>query len=82
MVKTSKIFFCRTKIPMMLKLGMQHLELELYKMYINDYRGLTLTYFMARSTLVAYVFEWGKLLQKPFNGKMTKFTKNYVLKTF
>ena len=81
MVKTSKIFF-RTKSPMMLKLGMQHLGLELYKMYMNDYPGLTLTYFMARSTLVAYVFELGKLLQKPFNGKnlqqMTKLTKNYV----
>ena len=28
-----------------------------YKVYINDDPGLTLTYFIARSNLVAYVFE-------------------------
>ena len=46
---------------MILKLGMQHQGLELYKVYINDDPRLTLTYFMARSNLVAYMFEWGKL---------------------
>ena len=39
---------------MILKLGMYHLGLKLYKVYINDDPGLTLTYF---------TFEWGKLLQ-------------------
>ena len=35
--------------PMILKLGMQHPGLEVYKVYINDDTGLTLTYFTARS---------------------------------
>ena len=48
---------------MILKLDMQHWTLELYKVCINSDPGLTLTYFMARSNLVAYVFEWEKLLQ-------------------
>ena len=30
---------------MILKLGMQHQGLKLYKVYINDDPGLTLTYF-------------------------------------
>ena len=34
---------------MMLKLGMKHQRLKLYKVYINDDPGLTLTYFTARS---------------------------------
>ena len=48
---------------MILKLGMQHWGIKLHKVYINDDPWLTLTYFTARSNLVAYVFEWGKLLQ-------------------
>ena len=48
---------------MVLKLGMQHRALELYKVCINGDPGLTLTYLMARSNLVACVFEWEKLLQ-------------------
>ena len=32
-------------------------------MYRNDDPGFTLTYFTARSHWVAYMFEWGKLLQ-------------------
>ena len=59
---------------MILKLGMLHLGLELYKAYINDDPGLTLTYFMARSNWVAYTFEWGKLT-KSFNGEKLA-TKN------
>ena len=43
---------------MILKLGLQHQGLKLYKVYINDDPGLT--YFMARSNLIAYAFEWGK----------------------
>ena len=34
-----------------LKLGMQYWGLKLYKVYINDDPGLTLTYFTARSNL-------------------------------
>ena len=48
---------------MILNLGMQHLGLKLYKVYVNDDPGMTLTYFTARSNLVAYAFEWGKLSQ-------------------
>ena len=44
---------------MILKLGMQHRELEVAKVFINDDPGLTLTYFTARSNLAAYVFDWG-----------------------
>ena len=48
---------------MILKLGMYHWVLKLYKIYINDDPGLTLTYFTARSNKVTCMFEWGKLLQ-------------------
>ena len=48
---------------MILKLGMQHGGLEVYKVYINDDLGMTMTYFTSRSNLAAYVFEWEKLLQ-------------------
>ena len=36
-----------------------------YNVYINHDPVMTLTNFMARSTWVAYVFEWGKLLKCP-----------------
>ena len=58
---------------MILKLGMQHQRLKLYKVYINDDPQLTFTYFMARSNLIAYTFDgencnnvikWGKLAAK------------------
>ena len=35
---------------MILKLGVKHLGIELYKVYINRDPGMTLTYFTARST--------------------------------
>ena len=54
---------------MILKLGMQHQRLKLYKVYINDDCGLTLTYFMARSNWVAYTLELGKQLQSYLMGK-------------
>ena len=44
--------------PMILKLGMQHLGLKLYKVYINDDPELTLTYLTARSNCVANTFEY------------------------
>ena len=45
-----KIFFSRTRRPMILKLGMKHQAMELYKVYINLDPWMTLTYFTARST--------------------------------
>ena len=41
---------------MILKLGMQHQVLKLYKVYINGDPGLTLTYFTAMSNLVTKAF--------------------------
>ena len=45
-----KIFFSRTRRPMILKLGMNYQAMELYKVYINRDPWMTLTYFMSRST--------------------------------
>ena len=45
-----KIFFSRTRRPIILKPGMQHQGEERYKFYINHDPGMTLTYFTARST--------------------------------
>ena len=48
--KRLKIFFSRTRRPMILKLGVKHQAIELYKVYINHDHGMTLTFFTARST--------------------------------
>ena len=48
--KALKIFFSRTRRPMILKFGMQHQAMELYKVCINRDPGMTLTFFTARST--------------------------------
>ena len=48
--KPLKIFFSRTRRPMILKLGMKYQGEELYNVYINHDLGMTLTYFMARPT--------------------------------
>ena len=48
--KTLKIFFSRTRRPMILKLGVKGQAMELYKVYINHDNGMTLTFFTARST--------------------------------
>ena len=61
--KNLKKIFSKTRSPMILKLGMYHWGLKLYKVYINDDLVLTLTYFKARSNWVTCTFEWGKLLQ-------------------
>ena len=45
---------------MILKLSMQHRVGEFYQVCSNDYPGLTLTYFTARSNLVPYAFVWEK----------------------
>ena len=39
---------------MILKLGIKHQAMELYKVYINHKPGMILIYFTARSALVAY----------------------------
>ena len=57
---------------MILKLGMQHRGLKLYKVYINSDPGLTLTYFTARSNLVPYAFVWEK-------GKPMDFSETIVI---
>ena len=54
---------------MILKLGMKHQTIKLYKVCINHDPWMTLTYFTARSTKVAHAFEWGKLLQCHLKGK-------------
>ena len=46
---------------MTLKLGIHHLGIEYYQICSNDAPGLTLSYFMARSNLVPYVFVWEKV---------------------
>ena len=67
-----KIFFSRTRSPMILKHGMWHWGLKLYKVFINDDPGLTLTYFTARSNLVPYAFVWEK-------GKAMDFSETIVV---
>ena len=56
------------KSPMVLKLGIWHRGLELYKVFMNDDPWLTLTFFTARSNWVTYTFESGKLLQSHLMG--------------
>ena len=68
---------------MILKLGIQHLKMELYKVCINHDLGMTLTYFTARSTLVAHAFEWGEmgkchLMAENLLG-MSKWTEDFCL---
>ena len=46
----SKIFFSETGGPISKKLGMKHLFLKYYNVYINHDPMVTLTYFMTRST--------------------------------
>ena len=41
---------------MIMKLGMEHYVLKLYRVYINDDTELTLTYFMTMSNLAKLVF--------------------------
>ena len=48
--KRLKFFFFRTRRPMILKLDMKHLGMELYKVCINHDPGMTLIYFTAKST--------------------------------
>ena len=58
--KNFKKIFSGTKGRMTLKLGMQHLVHEYYRIHTNYDPGLTMTYFMARSNLLPYAFVWEK----------------------
>ena len=60
--KPSKIFFSGAGGLISRKLGVKHQWLKYYNVYINHDPVMTLTKFKARSTWVAYAFEWGKLL--------------------
>ena len=53
---------------MILKLGMKHQAMELYKVFINHDPGMTLTFFYGKVNL-GCPFEWGKLLQCHLTGK-------------
>ena len=46
---------------MILKLGMKHQTMELYKVCINHDPGMTLIFFTARSTEAAHAFECEKI---------------------
>ena len=52
---------------MILKLGMKHQGLKLYKVYINDDPGLTLTYFTVRSNFVIWAFPQEKVKTMDFS---------------
>ena len=47
--KTFKNLFLQNRRPRILKLGMKHQAMELYKVYIKCDPWMTLTYFTARS---------------------------------
>ena len=52
---------------MILKLGMNHQGIELYKICINHDPGMTLILFTARSSSVTNAFEWEKCNQMAGN---------------
>ena len=68
----SKIFFSETNRLISRKLGMKHRWLKYSNVYINHDPVMTLTKFMARSTLVAYAFKLGKLLNCNLKEKASK----------
>ena len=45
---------------MTLKVGVPHRVIEYYQICSNDDTGMTLTFFTARSNLVAFAFIWEK----------------------
>ena len=64
---------------MILKLGMKHMVFKVYKDYIKEDSGFTLTSFIARSNLSPMCFK-GQRCHKVFIGKnlqqMTKLTED------
>ena len=67
----SKIF-SETNRLISRKLGVKHRWLKYSNVYMNHDPVMTLTKFMARSTWVAYAFEWGKLLKCHLKGKASR----------
>ena len=62
------------------KLAVKHRWLKYSNVYINHDPVMTLTKFMARSTCIAYAFEWGKLLKCHLKGKASrKLAKDRIL---
>ena len=61
MVKSSKVSFFGTKMPMTLKIDIQHLVLKYYQIYSNDDTGLTLSIFILWPNLFPNAFAWMKL---------------------
>ena len=68
----SKIFFSRTGGPISKKLGVKHLWLKYYNVYINHDPLMTLTQFMARSTWVDHALKWGNVLKCHLKGKASR----------
>ena len=68
----SKIFFSGTGGLISKKLGVKHLWLKYYNVYINHDPVMTSTQFMARSTWVDHAFKWGKLLKCHLKGKASR----------
>ena len=68
----SKIFFSKANGLISMKLGEKHQWIKYYNVYINHDPVMTLTQFMARSTWVAYAFEWEKLLKCHLKGKTSR----------
>ena len=68
---------------MILKLGMKHLGMELYKVYINHDPWMTLTCLTAWSTWVAHAFEWEKIGKRYVMAEnllgMSKWTEDLCL---
>ena len=68
---------------MILNYGMKYQAIELYKVCINHYPGITLTCFRARSTYVAHAFEWEKIgkchLMAENLLRISKWTKDLYL---
>ena len=59
----------------LMKLDMEHEGHKLYKVYINDDPGLTLTYFTGKSNLVCYIFGLNNIL---FDFKQINNTHIYI----
>ena len=66
-----KLLFCRTKSPMTLKLGIQYLILEYYKLF--DDHGLTVTVFITGSNLFPNVSALGESLYSMECSCISKF---------
>ena len=66
------VAFSETNGLISMKLGMKHRWLKYSNVYIYHDHVMTLTKFMARSTWVAYAFEWGKLLKCHLKGKASR----------